>query len=222
MRKLEVGDCTRARKTPKQQATRRADVDKGYHLCVCTDSNPTNIWNRGFWTSAPLPLSIGSLAEQPEPRMPAKQVIQAPNLRFLSLAAERSPGTVGLKPNVELNASYRILYLRSRRRALFDPLWEGWRNFSTPSSEGSAVGTLFFCTLLPQKALRRSPQLTHTNFSFARWDEPLRALIFSYLLFQIVNSCASYYPSSCDYSPCSTRKRAATVAGAWSLFIMSA
>lgn len=46
--------------------------------------------------------------------------------------------------------------------------------------------------------------------------------MFSYLLFQIVNSCASYYPSSCDYSPRSTTTGDAAVAGAWSLFIDSA
>lgn len=171
VRKLEVGDCTRARKTPKQQATRRANVDKGHHLCVCTDSNPTNIWNRGFWTSAPLPLSIGSLAEHNPSRECQQNKLYKPRIcAFWAWPLNTlSPGTVGLKPNVELNVSYRILYLRSRRRALFDPLWEGWRNFSTPSSEGSTVGTLFFCTLLQvtQKALRHSPQLTHTNFSFA-------------------------------------------------------
>lgn len=77
---------------------------------------------------------------QPEPRMPAKQVIQAMNVHFLeALWCTRAlfPREGRLKSNVERNVSEIILYLHSQRRALFFPLWADWRNFLTPSTEGS-------------------------------------------------------------------------------------
>lgn len=69
----------------------------------------------------------------------------------------------------------------------------------------------FFVEVAQQSAAQRS-ETTHNKYrqkfyAQARWDKPSRPFIFSYLLFQIVNSCASYYPSSCDYSPRLTRRR---------------
>lgn len=48
--------------------------------------------------------------------------------------------------NVAVNASEIILYLHSQRRALFFPLWVDWRNFLTPSTEGSGLSSLYICT----------------------------------------------------------------------------
>lgn len=60
------------RKTAKLAPKGHVKVDKAYHFCVYKNSNSTNIWNQGFWTSAPLPLSIGSLAEH-EPSRKCQQ-----------------------------------------------------------------------------------------------------------------------------------------------------
>lgn len=86
---------------------------------------------------------------------------------------------------------------------------------------------------------KRSLKFTWVNFGKSRtWtqrrscvDRRLRngrakthraVYLFSIILFQSANSCASYYPSSCDYSPVWRGKKARVVSGFCSLFFLSA
>jgi len=119
-------------------------------IIIYTNSNFTYIWNQGFWTSAPLPLSIGLLAEHNPSGECQQNKLYKPwicTLWKLFVATESTWFKVCFRPNFELNVSEIILYLHFQRKALFFPLWKNWRwNFSTPSTEESGAWSLLFCT----------------------------------------------------------------------------
>lgn len=59
-------------------------------VCLQEIEPPQTSGTERFWTSAPLPLSIGSLADhKPVSRMPAKQVIQELNLHIHRVGGEK-------------------------------------------------------------------------------------------------------------------------------------
>lgn len=90
------------------------------------------------------------------------------------------------------------MYLQRARRTLFFPLWERRRNFQTPSSEEGTP--LEMCSWSREAAKWAMSCQKHFCIK-ASCDWPSRPFINSLLLFQIANSCASYYPSSCGDSP---------------------
>lgn len=187
-----------------------------------TNSNFTNIWNQGVRTSAPLPLSIGFLAGLEWGECHQNKLYKPWNGTFWGLSLlQLKPSPVKVRfqspeRSTRTPASEAILYLHSQRRALLFPSWGKWRgNFSTPSNEGSlkfALLRFFFLFLLKvclgshtRREKKRGAASFATSdkhqlslFPQTNMELHLISLIF---LFQLVNSCASYYPSSCDYSP---------------------
>lgn len=111
--------------------------------------NLHNIWNRGFWTSAPLPLSIGLLAEHSPTRECQQNKLYKTrilNVGDAALSPEPCPQKVREtfdETRLRRVESLRAIYLQGERWALFFPLWERRRNFQTPSSEQSTPPELY-------------------------------------------------------------------------------
>lgn len=143
--------------------------------------------------------------------MPAKQVIQDSRLdaKVAVLSPPPPQASARGRPNRRHRAretradvlSRGVIYLLRERWTLFFPLWERRRNFQTPSSEESNAA---WDVLWKSRSVFPPAELCHAKTLLHRRrvaTDPSRPIINSLLLFQIVNSCASYYPSSCGYSP---------------------
>lgn len=146
-------------------------VDTAYNFIVYKNSNSTNIWNEGFWTSAPLPLTTSLLAEHNpsgDSRIPAKQVIQTPHFHAPRLShSEIIPSRkAALKPNVALNISWNYTLPSQWAKGAFLSIVSGPKKLCNSINWGKR--SLKFVTLHFFKSHKqtRSLHTTHANISF--------------------------------------------------------
>lgn len=160
-------------------------------VCLQEIEPPQTSGTERFWTSAPLPLSIGSLADhKPVSRTPAKQVIQELNLHIHtgnSVAAGRRSQRKARSKNKRRPKCLRNDTLPSQSaKGAFLSIVSGLKKLCDSINWGKR--SLNFITLRFPQVARRSaaPQpkcdkRRHKFYTQARWGWPSRPFIFSYL-----------------------------------------
>lgn len=149
--------------------------------------------------------------------MPAKQVIQALNLHIQGDTLMQFNSVFTLGPRT---TKRRIKYSCNdtlpswSAKGAFLSIVSGLKKLCNSINWGKrSVKVFYYSALFGSDKPTRSVAAWKQSAQTLLWHstraphEPSRPFIFSYLLFQIVYSCASYYPSSCDYSPCLTMKK---------------